>query len=251
MYDSLKAELAPMYRIVCDAAKRLSAEPPSAQRWIESWKAEAKLDGDTLKASVVGPIGPMFADTTAIVSAIKDNEDAKKIEMTIDSPGGNVLMANTLYNLLRSRAKVGVEVVTMSGGVVASAAVTLFLAGKVRESNEATMAMIHKPRLTAMLVNVTEDTFDAEAAKEKEMVVAGTKQIGEVIVARTGWDAKKTNDYMKAEKWFSGKEMADEGLATEYNPDGQKPELDALEGIDDALMANVEHMISNLDMEAN
>ena len=129
--------------------------------------------------------------------------NVKSIDVRIDSPGGSVTDASTMYALLMDHsATINMRI----DGLAASAASYLAMAGDNISINEAGFMMIHAARAygsgTATDFRKIADTLD--------MV---TDTISNVYVARTSQNKKTIDDWMRAETWFTGREAKENGFA--------------------------------------
>ena len=99
-----------------------------------------ELEDGTLNLSITGPIDDDFfggtADTVGdlnkLTNLLNASKDIPKIDLSINSPGGQVEPARALASALRARASEGTKIITRASGMVASAATIPFLAGDVR-----------------------------------------------------------------------------------------------------------------------
>ena len=69
------------------------------------------------------------------------NAQAERIHLLIQSSGGYVGDGVALFNYLKN---LPAEVITYNAGTIASTAVTVFLAGKIRRASETATFMLHK-----------------------------------------------------------------------------------------------------------
>lgn len=76
--------------------------------------------------------------TTAI------NQGIKRIHLLMHSPGGSIDDAIASYNYLKN---LPVEIITYNGGMVGSAALYIFLAGKTRKASKTGQFLIHKSQI--------------------------------------------------------------------------------------------------------
>ena len=117
------------------------------------------------------------------------------ITVQINSPGGDVFAATTIYHALKKFPhKVKVEIISLA----ASAASIVAMAGDVVSINPAGMLMIHNP--------VTMAIGDSE---EMRAAVTMLDEVKETIInayeLKTGLSRKKIADMMTAETWMNAK----------------------------------------------
>jgi ATP-dependent protease ClpP protease subunit len=170
------------------------------------YKFEARAN-DTAEITIYGPIGQdFFGDGitgVAFQKEMKKLQGAKCITVRIDSPGGVVSDARTIYSLLvESTAKVDVVI----DGMAASAASVVAMAGDSIAIAEGGFMMIHEAR------GVARGTA-ADMTKASEILLAITDSIADTYVSRTSNSAKKVRDWMRVETWFNGRQAVDAGFA--------------------------------------
>jgi ATP-dependent Clp endopeptidase proteolytic subunit ClpP len=130
------------------------------------------------------------------------------INLSINSPGGDVFAGVAIYNALRSSGKkVNVKVL----GLAASAASLIAMAGDEIEMPENAMMMIHNPWSFAMgdadELRATADVLDK----------IGGSLVG-TYAARTGKDEDEIKALLDAETWMTAQEAVDMGFATKVTP---------------------------------
>lgn len=134
---------------------------------------------------------------------------SKVLNVEINSPGGDVFAALSIYNALRASGK---EVVTKAMGVAASAASLVFMAGDRRVMPKNTHLMIHNPWSFAMgnadELRETAETLDKIGASIKA-----------TYAARSGLDDAKLSEMLAKDTWISADEAVAYGFATEVIED--------------------------------
>lgn len=164
------------------------------------FRAETKDDAAVLY--VYDAIGPWGVQAAPFVQAVRGLE-AKRIELRVNSPGGDVFDARAMKNALEDFDG---EIVAHVDGLAASAASYLMLAADEIVMGEGAFAMIHKAwgltignadehRAQAALLDKVDDTLVAD------------------YVARTGKGADDIREKMAAETWFTAEEAVAFGLA--------------------------------------
>lgn len=135
--------------------------------------------------------------------------ESKVLNVEINSPGGDVFAALSIYNALRASGK---EIVTKAMGVAASAASLVFMAGDKRVMPKNTQLMIHNPWSFAMgnadELRETADTLDKIGASIKA-----------TYAARSGLDDAKLSEMLAKDTWISADEAVAYGFATEVVED--------------------------------
>lgn len=125
------------------------------------------------------------------------------VTLRINSQGGDVFEAITLYNLLKARESVTVYV----DGVCASAASVIAMSGRVIMPGN-TMMMIHEPASFM-------DGTSSEHADMAELLGKITGIITGIYAAKTGLTPEKITELMKAESWMTASEAHALGFADE------------------------------------
>jgi len=158
--------------------------------------------------TLYGPIGADFFGEGITSSSFKKQLDAlgdvRDINVRIDSPGGAVMDARTIYtHLTQHPAKVNVYI----DGLAASAASVIAMAGDTINVAEGGFVMIHEAR------SVARGTA-SELRAAADVVDKANTTIVDTYVRRTGQSKKKIVDWMAAETWFTGAEAVANGFAT-------------------------------------
>ncbi len=152
-----------------------------------------------------------------VVEALEAVPDASGIDVFINSPGGDVFEAMSIYNTLKEHpAPVNVYV----RGLAASAAGIIAMAGDNIQMGEGSFLMVHNAWTIAQgnadqlqrAVNLL-DKIDGE--------IAG------IISRRSKNDADQVRQWMRDETWFTAEESVSAGLADRMAAmDATPPEMD-------------------------
>lgn len=162
----------------------------------------AEENDGTAVLYVYDAIGPWGVEAAPFVQAVR-GLGAKRIELRVNSPGGDVFDARAMKNALEDFDG---EIVAHIDGLAASAASYLMLAADEIVMGEGAFVMIHKAwgltignadehRAQAALLDKVDDTLVAD------------------YVARTGKGADDIRAKMAAETWFTAEEAVAFGLA--------------------------------------
>lgn len=150
-------------------------------------------------------IGP---DAWGLVSAKSilqqlDAADQQPVEVRINSPGGDVLEAQAIYNaLLRHPAPVTVHI----DALAASAASYVAMAGQRIEIAANAMLMVHNPWTIA--------AGDAEELRKTAEVLDKLRlQFGQTYAARSKLELADVLEMMDEETWLTAEEAVQHGLA--------------------------------------
>ena len=132
----------------------------------------------------------------------------KPVTVRINSPGGDVVEAQAIYNALRRHSDGGGQVTTENDALAASAASFIFMAGDVRRVAENSMTMIHKAWSIA-IGNADEIRGTAGVLDKFDGILA------ETYAAASDKSADEIMELLAAETWLTAAEAMDLGLATE------------------------------------
>ena len=140
-----------------------------------------------------------FTSAKGFIDKIKALGDVKKINLRINSVGGDVFEALAIYNYLKShKAKIHVYI----DGLAASAASVVAMSGKKITMPSNAMMMIHNP--SGGVYGNAEDMRETADILDKIR-----DSIANVYITRTGLDREKVNSMMNDETWFSAEEALD------------------------------------------
>lgn len=148
------------------------------------------------------------------VTPVTFREDLKalgtmnRLNVYVNSPGGDVFAGFTIYNIIRRCAE---EIVAHVDGMAASAASVICMAAdKIVMPKNATM-MIHEALAGKQYGNKHQFR---KIADELDRIDG---QIADIYAARCGIDKKTAADMMEAETWMSGEEAYAAGFCDEVD----------------------------------
>jgi ATP-dependent Clp endopeptidase proteolytic subunit ClpP len=178
------------------------------------YRIENKTDGPTeiYIYDEIGYVGVSAKDFVQDLNRVKDSE----ITLHIDSPGGEVYDAITIYNAIRDhRAEVTVVVDSMA----ASAASFIAQAGDKRIMNRNSEMMIHDGHTIAI-----GNAKDLAAMAERLDKISAN--IASIYADRAGNTTEYWRDAMALETWYSADEAVSVGLADEVAGRKAEPKND-------------------------
>ena len=148
------------------------------------------------------------------------------VRLLINSPGGNLFDSLGFYSFLRQLQRDGVPVTAYVQGLCASAATLVLLGADERYADEASLLMIHNPR---MLVVVHGEAADLEAqfAREMDMLARASETTRGVYEERLTLGKDEIASALDAETWYSAAEAVEAGLATALAGDAAPDASDA------------------------
>ncbi len=129
-------------------------------------------------------------------------KDAKKINVYINSPGGEVFEGMAIYSFLKNHSA---EVNVYIYGLAASIATIIALAGSKTYIDDTAFFMIHDPWC------YTEGNADS-LIKEVELLRSLENTISDVYSGKTGKTKEEILDLMHQETWFNAEEAIEAGF---------------------------------------
>lgn len=162
----------------------------------------------TPKLYVTGVIGGLDLDAAEFVREIH-GLDVKSIDLHVNSPGGFVWDAVSMFEALRSHPA---TVHTHVDGVAASAASFLALAGDTVETAKGSRWMVHDAQIVAM-------GSPAQVREYADLGDAISNDIASIYADRAGGTAKSWRAAMTKTTWYSAAEAVDAGLADRISGD--------------------------------
>ena len=166
---------------------------------------------------IQGPIDSWFGvDAPDIVRKLRAADTINSIHIDIESPGGFVSEGLALYHELKAQQRKKVPITTETRGLVASAAMDIFVAGNRRIATQHSMMMIHAPWAFIFMAG---NMWDIEAGYNGLMNSFKVfTQNGIDILADNvdGLEKSRVEEWFKAgDKWMDENEAVEIGFATE------------------------------------
>lgn len=175
----------------------------------KSWfTVQAAADGRTAQVAVRGYIGEWGVSDRDFIAAVEAYGEVDTIEVAINSRGGEVDHALSIFNFLKNHpAKVNMRV----DGVAASAATIILMAGDDIAMPANAVFMAHKP-LSFQGGNADDHRQIAEFLDVFESALM------ETYLARTGKNAEEITAWLAEEKFMTAKEAVAFGVADRVIP---------------------------------
>jgi ATP-dependent Clp endopeptidase proteolytic subunit ClpP len=172
---------------------------------MKTWyQIQAKTDKPkAADISIYDEIGMWGVSASAFMRDLKSLGELDEINLSIHSPGGDVLDGWAIYNALKNnKAKVTARV----EGLAASMASVILMAADEIEIPENAYVMIHNPWGVAI--------GDAEELRDTaELLDKLGNGLVKAYTERTGNDEDEIREMMSAETWMDGKEAVERGFA--------------------------------------
>ena len=184
------------------AAARAEGEPQQPAPSVEA--AEPKIESTpSAEISIRGYIGEWGINDSAFIEEVEKLGAVQKITVLINSRGGEVDQALSIFNFLRNHpAHITIRVT----GVAMSSASVILMAGDRIEMPANTLLMIHNPEIWS--------SGDEEALRDAAAQAAAWKQsLLETYMARTGKPEQELRDMMAAETFMTAQEAVANGFA--------------------------------------
>ncbi|MCI6206844.1 MAG: Clp protease ClpP [Corynebacterium glucuronolyticum] len=156
-------------------------------------------------------------DITPALFAEELNAGSGDITVWINSPGGDVVAAAQIYNLLTDYPG---TVTVRIDGLAASAASVIAMAGETVVMSPVSMLMIHNPATMAM-------GDSDELGRAIEMLGSVKESIINAYQAKTGMSRAKLAKLMDAETWMDARAALTMGFADQIDPPLQGGETQA------------------------
>jgi ATP-dependent Clp endopeptidase proteolytic subunit ClpP len=186
----------------------------------------AAKKNDTLELLIYDSIGESFwgggVSAESVKQKLDEAGDVKKINVRINSPGGDVFEGSAIYSML-SQHKADVE--CYIDGLAASAAFTIAMAGKSVHISESAMMMCHNAWGMCM-------GYAADMAKTADVLNKVSTTMRDIYSAACGKTADEVQKLMDDETWMTPEEsvalgFADDVIKREPDDDEQAKALAA------------------------
>ena len=200
-----------------------------ADRSGSSLVAQATNNGYDIR--VVGSINWWFGtDVLVIVDEVLEARP-ESVNLYLDSPGGDLFDAMALRAALDSLAQTGTHIQAQAGGIVASAAVPVFLTGAVREAQTYTRFMVHNPRAWFVVEGTLAD-MDSAMVDFRSLMEAATGLYWDSISSHV--DAATVTGWQESNQdvWHTAAEAEELGILTGAT---DEPPVNSTDGIEEAV----------------
>lgn len=168
----------------------------------KTWFRAAASDG-VGDISIYDEIGLWGITAKDFQTALKALGNVSEINLSINSPGGDVFDGLAIHNMLKRHKAV---VTVMVDGIAASIASIIAMAGDVVKMPRNAMMMVHDP--SGIVVGTSSDMREIADALDK--IKTG---LVSAYADKTGMDRDEIADLMKAETWLTAEEATDLGFA--------------------------------------
>nr|DAJ18494.1 MAG TPA: putative ATP dependent Clp protease [Caudovirales sp. ctnYA4] len=147
--------------------------------------------------------------SASFAKELENYKNVSQINLRINSPGGDVFEASTIYNLLKDFAKVNnIQITGYIDGLAASAASFLVLCASKVVMGIGALFMIHNP-LTYAYGNT------AELQKQIQLLDTVKESILDIYCTKSKLNREEIAEKMNNEKWFRANEALEAGFVDE------------------------------------
>lgn len=184
--------------------------------------AEIKMYGNVVKKRPIDwwtgkPAEGDFIIGSEVVKKLEELDNCKKLNIRLNSLGGDVCEAILIHNRLREIAKNGTEITCSVDGVAMSAGSMIMCAADKVTVTSSSLIMIHKS-LSLLYGWYNEDQLMTVVAENKQY----DKAIAAAYRRKTGKTEKELLDMMSAETYMTGEEAVEKGFADELLESGSE-----------------------------
>ena len=177
--------------------------------------AEIKMYGNVVKSRPVNwwtdePIEGDFIIGSEVVKKLEGLGNCKKLNIRLNSLGGDVHEAILIYNRLREMSKNGTEITCSVDGVAMSAGSMIMSAADKVTVTSSSLVMVHRS-LTLIHGWYNEDQLNTAADECRQY----DRAIAAAYRRKTGKSEKELLDLMSAETYMTGEEAVEKGFADE------------------------------------
>ena len=166
------------------------------------------VNNDTAFCSIWGGLSGWEArDMWSNITILK-NKGIKKVNLYVNSGGGSAFSGMSIADTLRMAHNDGMIINTFASGLIASAAVPIFLAGGNRTASESTTFMIHRGKIFKMFSSESLEDLDAQ----KRMMELTEKQYIDFVAKRTNLTSEEIEDKLDKTTWFSAEQAKEWGF---------------------------------------
>lgn len=177
-----------------------------------------------------------------VITALETMEKGDRLQVKINSGGGDVLAGQEIYSTLRSRNDVDIEV----EGLAASAASVIAMAGKSTISPVG-MLMIHDVSVSYVSGN------HAKLSKQAETLKAWDETLANAYVEKTGKNKEEIIKMMDAETWITADKAVEFGFIDSISQPGELVITNTIGNlkVTDEMIKKYEAKKANVEKEKN
>jgi ATP-dependent Clp endopeptidase proteolytic subunit ClpP len=172
-----------------------------------SWYEITNVADNAAEISITDEIGLFGVNAASFINNLKSLR-GKRLNVAINSPGGEIFEGNAIFNALRQYSG-GVD--TSISALAASMASVIAMAGQKRSIAENGMFMIHNPWMFTR-------GESKDLKKDAKLLDDLKSSIITTYAGATGISREDLSKMMDAETWLTAREALDLGFVTEISP---------------------------------
>lgn len=184
-----------------------------------SHKFKAEVNGEVSKLTIYGDIGETWWGESISASDVEKelkNMSSDKIEVHINSYGGDAFDGIAIYNQLKNHSA---KIIVHIDGLAASAASIIAMAADELVMNTGSMLMIHEGSTIAWGTK-------GDIGKTLNSLTKLDKSIADVYMTRFTGEREEIDTLIVNETWFTADEAIEVGLADKVNNTKTSEEVD-------------------------
>jgi len=155
--------------------------------------------------SYIGTADPLNLKKTLEVMKYKK---LKKMHIYINSGGGSAFAGLACADIILAARASGLTIMTEANGLVASAAVPIFVVGRPRVATPGTALMIHEGKLFKLFAEETKSDLNAQ----KKMMDMTDNRYNKILVDNSNLSLKEIENMISKTSWFTAEEAKSMGF---------------------------------------
>lgn len=199
------------FLIIFNCIGLLTATTPqikSTTSSIPKFSSNIKIDGTTVQLKVTGKLSPVTSSILWSDYQLIKRWGYKDVLIYVNSSGGNAFTGLSMSYMLETMKRGGINIKVEGHGIVASAAVPIFVSGSERVCSEGTMFLIHPLKLKKMFTE--EELKDLES--QAEMMEKLNDSYATIISKNTKLTKDKVLEMLKSDNWINSRQALQYGI---------------------------------------
>jgi len=158
--------------------------------------------------SYIGTADPLNLKKTLEIMKYKN---LKKMHIYINSGGGSAFAGLACADIILAARASGLTIMTEANGLVASAAVPIFVVGRPRIATPGTALMIHEGKLFKLFAEETKSDLNAQ----KKMMDMTDNRYNKILVDNSKLSLEEIERMISKTSWFTAEEAKGMGFVDE------------------------------------
>jgi ATP-dependent protease ClpP protease subunit len=168
--------------------------------------------GDTAYITLSGSISAYRARDIWCDFKVIRHMGLKKAVIYMDNPGGAAFQGMGITDAIRTLVEDGIEVTMEGSGLIASAAIPVYLAASKRVASKNTIFLIHPAAIIKWGI-FSETLKDLQS--QTHMMTLLQEMYAEAVASRTNLSVEKVHDMMTKDSWFTADKAQEMGFVDE------------------------------------